>query len=97
MFIKLYPVSQRSKPHIRLTVHIALRDDFTQAPILVTLNPPQGFPTYLKKPTLDLAISHLICSVIMTGVLFLQAGKWWADGEDRGWKVSKPVSKAKKS
>jgi hypothetical protein len=74
----------------------ALKDNFTQAPITVTINHPNDFPTYLKKPTMDLASSHLVCSVIMTGVLFLQAGKWWADGEDRGWKDAKDVPLKKK-
>ncbi|KAI0086614.1 ER membrane protein SH3-domain-containing protein [Irpex rosettiformis] len=43
------------------------------------------FPLSLKGPTLELASSHLICSVALTGVLVLQAGRWWAeqrDGED---------------
>ncbi|KZT67792.1 hypothetical protein DAEQUDRAFT_713051 [Daedalea quercina L-15889] len=45
------------------------------------------FPAYLRGPTLQLASSHLVCSVVLTGVLLLQAGRWWAekadeDGED---------------
>jgi len=63
-----------------------LMDNFPQAPITLSLDHSKDFPTYLKKPTMDLASSHLVCSVIMTGVLFLQAGKWWAEGEDREWK-----------
>jgi hypothetical protein len=72
-------------------------DNFPQAPISVTLNASKDFPTYLKKPTMDLASTHLVCSVIMTGVLFLQAGKWWADGEDRGWKDVKDMPKKQKT
>jgi len=74
-----------------------LMDNFPQAPIQVTLNATKEFPTYLKKPTMDLASSHLVCSVIMTGVLFLQAGKWWADGEDRGWKDDEGTLKKQKT
>ncbi|KAF8121932.1 hypothetical protein EV363DRAFT_1361745 [Boletus edulis] len=44
-----------------------------------------AFPRSLRSPTLDLASNHLICSVALTGVLILQAGRWWAelsDGDD---------------
>jgi ER membrane protein SH3 len=40
------------------------------------------FPVELRAPTLELASSHLVCSVALTGVLVLQAGRWWAEGED---------------
>ncbi|OBZ75922.1 hypothetical protein A0H81_04750 [Grifola frondosa] len=40
------------------------------------------FPSTLKEPTLDLASSHLVCSVVLTGVLALQAGRWWAEQAD---------------
>ena len=40
------------------------------------------FPPTLRGPTLDLASSHLICSVALTGVLLLQAGRWWAEQQD---------------
>jgi hypothetical protein len=65
----------------------AILDNFVQAPISLKANASTDtFPTYLRKPTLDLASSHLVCSVALTGVVILQAGKWWADGENRGWK-----------
>ncbi|KAI0345179.1 hypothetical protein BDW22DRAFT_1426865 [Trametopsis cervina] len=41
------------------------------------------FPVTLKTPTLELASSHLVCSVALTGVLVLQAGRWWAEQRDR--------------
>jgi len=44
-----------------------------------------AFPRLLRTPTLDLASNHLVCSVALTGVLILQAGRWWAelsDGDD---------------
>jgi len=41
------------------------------------------FPAELRQPTIELASSHLICSVALTGVLILQAGRYWAEGEDR--------------
>ncbi|KAI6162536.1 hypothetical protein EDD17DRAFT_552682 [Pisolithus thermaeus] len=45
----------------------------------------EPFPRPLRSPTLDLASNHLICSVALTGILILQAGRWWAelsDGDD---------------
>ena len=32
--------------------------------------------------TLELASSHLACSVALTGVLALQAARWWAELSD---------------
>ncbi|TFK46430.1 hypothetical protein OE88DRAFT_1687861 [Heliocybe sulcata] len=43
------------------------------------------YPPSLRTSTLDLASNNLICSVALTGILLLQAGRWWAehkDGED---------------
>ncbi|KAI0350235.1 hypothetical protein OH77DRAFT_1431235 [Trametes cingulata] len=40
------------------------------------------FPPSLREPTLELASSHLVCSVVLTGVLALQAGRWWAEQAD---------------
>lgn len=40
------------------------------------------FPKSLREPTLELASSHLVCSVVLTGVLALQAGRWWAEQAD---------------
>jgi len=45
-----------------------------------TTLPP--FPPILRQPTLELASSHLVCSVALTGVLALQAGRWWAEQKD---------------
>jgi len=36
----------------------------------------------LKTSTLELASSHLVCSVSLTGVLALQAGRWWAENNN---------------
>jgi hypothetical protein len=48
--------------------------------------PPHGlkdpFPRSLRQSTLDLASSNLICSVALTGVLALQAGRLWAETSD---------------
>jgi len=41
------------------------------------------FPDDLRQPTIELASSHLICSVALTGILLLQTGRYWADSEDR--------------
>ena len=40
------------------------------------------FPRALRNPTLELASSNLICSVALTGVLALQAGRFWAERAD---------------
>ncbi|KZT11616.1 uncharacterized protein LAESUDRAFT_741049 [Laetiporus sulphureus 93-53] len=40
------------------------------------------FPASLRTAILELASSHLICSVVLTGVLTLQAGRWWAEQAD---------------
>ncbi|KAK1232965.1 hypothetical protein PQX77_003879 [Marasmius sp. AFHP31] len=41
-----------------------------------------AIPQALRTPILDLASSHLICSVTLTGVLALQAGRFWAEKAD---------------
>lgn len=40
------------------------------------------FPTSLRQITLELASNNLVCSVTLTGVLALQAGRWWAERAD---------------
>jgi len=45
-------------------------------------------PRNLRIATLDLASNNLICSVALTGVLALQAGRFWAeksDAEEANW------------
>lgn len=37
------------------------------------------FPGSLRSATLDLASNHLMCSVALTGVLILQAGRFWVE------------------
>jgi hypothetical protein len=39
-------------------------------------------PRTLRIATLELASSNLICSVALTGVLALQAGRFWAESAD---------------
>jgi len=59
-----------------------LFEKFTSIPIH---SAKDAFPRSLRSPTLDLASNHLVCSVALTGVLILQAGRWWAelsDGDD---------------
>ncbi|KAA1471303.1 hypothetical protein DENSPDRAFT_837264 [Dentipellis sp. KUC8613] len=51
-------------------------------PSLPEHGPNDDFPKALKAPTLELASSHLVCSVALTGVLALQAGRWWAERAD---------------
>ncbi|KAG6818162.1 hypothetical protein H0H87_000067 [Tephrocybe sp. NHM501043] len=40
------------------------------------------FPRSLRLVTLELASNNLICSVALTGVLALQAGRFWAESSD---------------
>jgi hypothetical protein len=40
------------------------------------------FPRPLRHLTLELASNNLICSVALTGVLVLQAGRFWAEMPD---------------
>jgi hypothetical protein len=40
------------------------------------------FPRSLRLATLELASDNLICSVALTGVLALQAGRFWAESSD---------------
>ena len=40
------------------------------------------FPRSLRLATLELASNNLICSVALTGVLALQAGRFWAESSD---------------
>jgi hypothetical protein len=40
------------------------------------------FPLALRHTTLELASNNLICSVALTGVLALQAGRFWAESSD---------------
>ncbi|KAF8654134.1 hypothetical protein AX16_003665 [Volvariella volvacea WC 439] len=40
------------------------------------------FPRALRGATLELASNNLICSVALTGVLALQAGRFWAENAD---------------
>ncbi|KAG8786969.1 hypothetical protein FRC15_010289 [Serendipita sp. 397] len=39
------------------------------------------FPYNLRQPTIELASSHLICAVALTGVIILQTARYWAEGE----------------
>jgi hypothetical protein len=41
-----------------------------------------NFPPHLIDPTVELASSHLAVSVALTGVMILQAARYWAEGED---------------
>ncbi|KAG6854326.1 hypothetical protein C0991_008221 [Blastosporella zonata] len=40
------------------------------------------FPVSLRLVTLELASNNLVCSVALTGVLALQAGRFWAESSD---------------
>ena len=38
-------------------------------------------PAVLVKPVVDLASRHLVCCVLLTGIIVLQASRRWADAE----------------
>ncbi|KAH7107346.1 ER membrane protein SH3-domain-containing protein [Auriculariales sp. MPI-PUGE-AT-0066] len=38
-------------------------------------------PTILVKPTVDIASRHLVCCVLLTGIIVLQAARLWAENE----------------
>jgi len=57
----------------------SLLTDFDSLPTHQLEDP---FPRALRNPTLELASSNLICSVALTGVLALQAGRLWAERAD---------------
>lgn len=52
---------------------------FASLPTHQLLDP---FPRTLRHATLELASNNLICSVALTGVLVLQAGRFWAESSD---------------
>lgn len=56
-------------------------------------------PPHIRTATLDLASNHLICSVALTGVLALQAGRHWAESADDDERLaelsSEPRSRAR--
>jgi hypothetical protein len=52
---------------------------FTYLPTHQLMDP---FPRTLRHATLELASNNLICSVALTGVLALQAGRFWAESSD---------------
>jgi hypothetical protein len=63
----------------RANKQLDLSTDFTTLPPHKRGSP---FPRSLRISTLDLASSNLVCSVALTGVLILQAGRWWAERAD---------------
>ncbi|TFK29885.1 hypothetical protein FA15DRAFT_581331 [Coprinopsis marcescibilis] len=56
-----------------------IASDFTSLP---TPFSDGSFPQALRNTTLELASNHLVCSVALTGVLALQAGRYWAERAD---------------
>lgn len=63
----------------KLTFPRGIRESFAQLP---SYRPGDPFPRLLRAATLELASTHLICSVALTGVLALQAGRYWAESVD---------------
>lgn len=63
----------------QISSHVDLFAKFASLP---THQLTDAFPRELRATTIDLASSNLICSVALTGVLALQAGRHWAEGAD---------------
>ena len=94
----LYTVLPSELPRHRFTaysvrrLHSDLFEHFATLPLpFVRAEPttsPAGnptlppFPPSLRNPTMEIASTHLVCSVALTGVLALQAGRWWAEQKD---------------
>ncbi|KAI0031694.1 Shr3 amino acid permease chaperone [Vararia minispora EC-137] len=57
-------------------------------------DPSNPFPSFHKPEILKLADAHLICSVVLTGVLVLQAARWWSLSDDEDGPVMGPASEA---
>jgi hypothetical protein len=74
-FVFLGQLSESRLTHIST----ALFAWFTSLPTHQLKDP---FPRSLRSATLELASNNLICSVALTGVLALQAGRWWAERAD---------------
>lgn len=62
---------------IELTLGLVTK--FTSLPTHQLLDP---VPRTLRHATIELASSNLICAVALTGVLALQAGRFWAESSD---------------
>lgn len=61
------------------------RTDFVEAFTIISPTSPtpnELFPPTLKVQVLNLASANLICSVALTGVMGLQAARWWAESSD---------------
>jgi len=55
---------------------------FAQFEVLPAHQLKDPFPPSLRSATLELATTNLMCSVALTGVLVLQAGRFWAERAD---------------
>jgi ER membrane protein SH3 len=66
---------------LSLRPHSLFTDIFTNFTTLPIQDLTKPFPALLRNQTLELASNNLICSVALTGVLALQAGRLWAEKE----------------
>ncbi|KAF8797974.1 hypothetical protein BYT27DRAFT_7203662 [Phlegmacium glaucopus] len=67
---------------IAMYLYSVLPSLFAKFTSLPTHQLKDPFPRALRNPTLELASNNLICSVALTGVLALQAGRLWAERAD---------------
>ncbi|EDR14812.1 uncharacterized protein LACBIDRAFT_305935 [Laccaria bicolor S238N-H82] len=69
---------------IAMYLHSVLPSLFAKFSSLPAHQLKDPFPRALRHATLELASNNLICSVALTGVLALQAGRFWAESADDG-------------
>ncbi|CAA7271750.1 unnamed protein product [Cyclocybe aegerita] len=67
---------------IAMYLHSVLPSIFAKFSTLPVHSLKDPIPRALRNATLELASNNLICSVALTGVLALQAGRFWAESAD---------------
>lgn len=84
MIMYLYSVlpSKSCRPTIVSQADQSQQDLVAQFTSLPSHQLKDPFPLALRTATLELASNNLICSVALTGVLALQAGRFWAESAD---------------
>lgn len=56
--------------------------DETFSPVKIPFSSLVPLPPSLRVEVLNLASAHLVCSVALTGVMALQAARWWSEHAD---------------
>ena len=56
--------------------------DDTFSSVVIPVSSSVPLPPSLRFEVLNLASAHLVCSVALTGVMALQAARWWSEHAD---------------